>query len=262
MKKKTKKAAIIQEIIFLAAIVVLWQVIYLVGVEGLSIWKAYAMPSPAGVWESFLDLMQDGSLLSAVGYSLLRGAIGYVISLVLGGILGILMNHFRFLHQNLRPLIMGIQTLPSICWVPFSILWFGLTQMAIIFVVVMGSAFSIAIAVDNAISNVPPIYKKAALTMGASQKQIYWKVVFPAALPELIAGMKQGWSFAWRALMSGEVMTTSIGLGQTLITGRNLADINQVMLVMVVIVLVGIFIDQAFFRTVEKRVLRRRGLEI
>lgn len=261
MKKKTKKAAIIQEIIFLAAIVVLWQVIYLVGVEGLSIWKAYAMPSPAGVWESFLDLMQDGSLLSAVGYSLLRGAIGYVISLVLGGILGILMNHFRFLHQNLRPLIMGIQTLPSICWVPFSILWFGLTQMAIIFVVVMGSAFSIAIAVDNAISNVPPIYKKAALTMGASQKQIYWKVVFPAALPELIAGMKQGWSFAWRALMSGEVMTTSIGLGQTLITGRNLADINQVMLVMVVIVLVGIFIDQAFFRTVEKRVLRRRGLE-
>lgn len=156
---------------------------------------------------------------------------------------------------------MGIQTLPSICWVPFSILWFGLSQTAIIFVVVMGSAFSIAIAVDNAINNVPPIYKKAALTMGANQKQVYWKVVFPAALPELIAGMKQGWSFAWRALMSGEVMTTSIGLGQTLITGRNLADINQVMLVMVVIVLVGIFIDQAIFRTVEKRVLRRRGLE-
>ena len=252
MKKRSKKAAVIQEIIFLAAIVVLWQVIYLVGVDGLSIWKSYAMPSPAGVWESFLKLMANGSLLSAIGY---------VISLVLGGILGILMNHFGFLHRNLRPLIMGIQTLPSICWVPFSILWFGLSQTAIIFVVVMGSAFSIAIAVDNAINNVPPIYKKAALTMGANQKQIYWKVVFPAALPELIAGMKQGWSFAWRALMSGEVMTTSIGLGQTLITGRNLADINQVMLVMVVIVLVGIFIDQAIFRTVEKRVLRRRGLE-
>ena len=260
MKKGSKKAAIIQEIVFLAAIVVLWQIIYVVGVDGLSIWKGYAMPSPAGVWESFLDLMEDGSLLTSIGYSLLRGAIGYVISLVLGGILGILMNHFGFLHRNLRPLIMGVQTLPSICWVPFSILWFGLTQTAI-FVVVMGSAFSIAIAVDNAINNVPPIYKKAALTMGANQKQIYWKVVFPAALPELIAGMKQGWSFAWRALMSGEVMTTSIGLGQTLITGRNLADINQVMLVMVVIVLVGIFIDQAIFRTVEKRVLRRRGLE-
>lgn len=261
MKKRSLKTTVIQELLFLAAIVVLWQLIYMVGVDGLSIWKAYAMPSPAGVWESFVDLMSDGSLLSAIGNSLLRGAIGYAISLVLGGILGILMNHFGFLHRNLRPLVMGVQTLPSVCWVPFSILWFGLTQTAIVFVVVMGSAFSISIAVDNAINNVPPIYKKAALTMGANQKQIYRKVVFPACLPELIAGMKQGWSFAWRALMSGEVMTTSIGLGQTLITGRNLADINQVMLVMVVIVLVGIFIDQAIFRTVEKRVLRKRGLE-
>ena len=155
---------------------------------------------------------------------------------------------------------MGIQTLPSICWVPFSILWFGLTQTAIIFVVIMGSAFSMAIAVDNAILNVPPIYKKAALTMGANQKQIYWKVIFPASFPELISGMKQGWSFAWRALMSGEVMTTSIGLGQTLMTGRNLADINQVMLVMVVIVVVGILINQVVFYNVEKRVLKKRGL--
>ena len=155
---------------------------------------------------------------------------------------------------------MGIQTLPSICWVPFSILWFGLTQTAIIFVVIMGSAFSMAIAVDNAILNVPPIYKKAALTMGANQKQIYWKVIFPASLPELISGMKQGWSFAWRALMSGEVMTTSIGLGQTLMTGRNLADINQVMLVMVVILVVGILIDQVVFYNVAKRVLKKRGL--
>ena len=117
-----------------------------------------------------------------------------------------------------------------------------------------------AIAVDNAILNVPPIYKKAALTMGANQKQIYWKVILPASLPELISGMKQGWSFAWRALMSGEVMTTSIGLGQTLMTGRNLADINQVMLVMVVIVVVGILIDQVVFYNVEKRVLKKRGL--
>lgn len=98
--------------------------------------------------------------------------------------------------------------------------------------------------------------------MGATQKQVYWKVIFPASLPELISGIKQGWSFAWRALMSGEVMTTSIGLGQTLITGRNLADINQVMLVMVVIVLVGILIDQVIFRNIEKRVLRKRGFQI
>ncbi len=255
MKKKH-----VTQILFLVAIVVVWQGIYMVGVEGLSLWKAYAMPSPSGVAGSFHRLLADGSLPVAVGNSLLRGAVGYFFSLVFGGILGVLLHHFPFLRQNLRPLIMGIQTLPSICWVPFSILWFGLTQGAIIFVVIMGSAFGVALAVDHAFANVPPLYQKAALTMGAGQKQLYQKVILPAALPELLSGMKQGWSFAWRALMSGEVMTTSIGLGQTLITGRNLADINQVMLVMIVIVVTGVLIDQLVFSTLEKRVLRKRGL--
>ena len=227
--KKIRKSNIAGEILFLFGIIILWQIFYVAGVDGLGIWKAYAMPYPVGVWNSFVEMMKQGTLLAAIGNSLLRGAIGYILSLIIGAVIGILINHFSFLHRNLRPLIMGIQTLPSI-------------------------------AVDNAILNVPPIYKKAALTMGANQKQIYWKVIFPASLPELISGMKQGWSFAWRALMSGEVMTTSIGLGQTLMTGRNLADINQVMLVMVVIVVVGILIDQVVFYNVEKRVLKKRGL--
>lgn len=260
MKKKIFKSKFLQEITFLLGLVLLWQLLYLIGVDLLGIWKPYAMPSPAGVWGSFLKLLGDGTLLTAIGNSLLRGMIGYLISIVLGTALGFLMNHFSYLRRNMRPFVMGIQTLPSVCWVPFSILWFGLTQSAILFVVVMGSAFSIAVAADNAIRNVPPIYKKAALTMGASQKQIYRRVILPAALPELISGLKQGWSFAWRALMSGEVMTTCIGLGQTLITGRNLADINQVMLVMIVIILVGILIDTVFFRTLERRIRQKRGL--
>ena len=121
-------------------------------------------------------------------------------------------------------------------------------------------AFSISISVDNAIKNIQPIYTKAALTMGATKKQMYINVIFPASLPELISGLKQGWSFAWRALMAGEVMTTSIGLGQTLIMGRDLADINQVMLVMVVIVAVGIIIDKCIFSVIENRILKKRGL--
>lgn len=261
MKKNTAlNSKYVSELVFLCALVLLWQFFYILGVDVLSVWKAYAMPSPAGVMESFGTMLANGSLLPAVGYSLLRGFGGYLISIAIGCALGLLMNYFPYLHRNLRPLVMGVQTLPSICWVPFSILWFGLTQQAIIFVVVMGSAFSIAIATENAVRNVPPIYKKAALTMGADSKQIYREVILPASFPELISGLKQGWSFAWRALMSGEVMTTCIGLGQTLITGRNLADINQVMLVMVVIVLIGILIDQMIFGRIEKRVYQKRGL--
>ena len=175
-------------------------------------------------------------------------------------LLGLLIHRFHYLQKNLKPLVLGIQTLPSVCWVPFSILWFGLSTKAILFVVVMGAAFSVAISVDNAIKNVQPIYTKAALTLGANKNQLYHYVIFPACLPELVTGMKQGWSFAWRALMAGEVMTTSVGLGQTLIMGRDLADINQVMLVMLVIVLVGIVIDKCIFSVAERRILSRRGL--
>lgn len=260
-ENKTKKTRdLAGQILFLGLLLLLWQMIYLLGVEALGLWKSYAFPSPCGVVVRFFELMADGSLLKAAGCSLLRGMTGYVLSVIIGSVLGFMIYHFDYLKRNLRPLIMGVQTLPSICWVPFSILWFGLTEKAILFVVIMGSAFSIGVALDNAISNVPPIYKKAALTMGASQRQLYMKVILPACLPELIAGMKQGWSFAWRALMAGEVMTTSISLGQTLITGRNMADINQVMLVMIVIVVIGILVDRLLFGRLEYHVRKKRGL--
>lgn len=247
-------------IIFLILLVAIWQGCYWVGVELFHWWKPYAMPSPIGVAGSFLDLCEGGKLLEATANSLLRGIGGYAIALVVGVALGLLIHRSNYLQKNLKPLVLGIQTLPSVCWVPFSILWFGLSTQAILFVVVMGAAFSIAISVDNAIKNVQPIYTKAALTLGANKKQLYRYVIFPACLPELVTGMKQGWSFAWRALMAGEVMTTSIGLGQTLIMGRDLADINQVMLVMLVIVLVGIIIDKCIFSVAEKRILSKRGL--
>ncbi len=247
-------------LIFLILLVLIWQGFYWVFVDLLEFCRPYSVPSPAGVAERFVELCGDGTLLTATGNSLLRGIVGYAAAVLIGVLLGLLINHFLYLRKNLKPVVLGIQTLPSVCWVPFSILWFGLSTQAIVFVVIMGAAFGIAISVDNAINNVQPIYKKAALTMGASGRQLYLHVILPAALPELVAGLKQGWSFAWRALMAGEVMTTSIGLGQTLIMGRDLADIDQVMLVMLVIVLVGIVIDKCIFSVIERRLLRKRGL--
>ncbi len=247
-------------VIFIVLLIAVWQGFYWLFVDLLEVFKSYSFPSPLGVGERLVELCSDGSLLEATGQSLLRGFAGYAIAVVIGIALGLLINHFSYLQKNLKPIVLGVQTLPSVCWVPFSILWFGLSTQAILFVVVMGSAFGIAISVDNAIKNIDPIYVKAAKTMGAGRRQMYWNVILPASLPELVSGLKQGWSFAWRALMSGEVMTTSIGLGQTLIMGRDLADINQVMLVMLVIVIVGIVIDKCIFSVIEKRLLKKRGL--
>lgn len=255
---KIKKIA--GSVVFAIALVLIWQLLYMAGTEWLGLVKSYAVPNPPGVWNSFVRLIMDGTLILAIGKSILRAFIGFVIAIVIGVIFGIIIINSEYMCRNLKPVILGVQTLPSICWVPFAILWCGLGESAIIFVVVMGSAFSIALALESGVKNVPPIYIKAAQTMGLGSFAMYRKVIFPAALPSFVAGLKQGWSFAWRALMSGEVMSASVGLGYTLILGRDLADINQVMTVMLVIIALGIIIDKGFFSQVENRLLRKRGL--
>lgn len=150
--------------------------------------------------------------------------------------------------------------MPSICWVPFAILWFGLGESSIIFVVVMGSLFSVATTFESSIKNVKPLYIKAARTMGISEKKLFFKVIIPASIPSIVIGMKQSWAFAWRALLSAEVMSATIGLGQLLIMGRNLADINQVVLIMIIIVFIGILFDKLIFSSIEKSVLKKNGM--
>lgn len=251
---------IISSVLFGMGLILIWQSAYFVGVDICKIWKPYAFPSPLGVIESLGDMIKSGSIFWAIISSLRRAVIGFILALVIGSIIGILITNVVFLNRNLKPLLLGVQSLPSICWVPFAILWFGIREKAIIFVVIMGTVFSVSLAVESAIKTIPPLYIKAANTMGASKKDLYCRVIFPAALPQIVSGLKQAWSFAWRALMSGEVMSASIGLGYSLMLGRDMADINQVMAVMIVIILVGILMDRIGFTFWEKRILRKRGL--
>lgn len=256
-----KLRKILGSVLFFIGLIAFWQLLYVVATDWLEWAKPYAVPHPAGVVQSAGTLLANGTLFAAVGKSMLRVLVGFLISLVIGVLFGILIIQSDYFARNLKPLLLGIQTLPSICWVPFAILWFGLNESAIVFVVVMGSVFSISLSVESGIKEVPPIYIKAARTMGVTPGKMYTKVIFPAALPSFVAGMKQAWSFAWRALMSGEVMSASVGLGYTLMIGRDLADINQVMTVMLVIILIGIVIDKGIFSSVENYLLRQRGLK-
>ena len=255
---KLKKLA--GNLFFFLGLILLWQLFYTAACDWLKLIKPYAAPNPSGVVKCLISLTSNGTLLSAVTSSLLRALSGFLIAVLIGMILGALIIRFSYLERNLKPLILGIQTLPSICWVPFAILWFGLTESAIVFVIVMGSAFGIALSIESGIKNIPPIYIKAAQTMGVKPLALYRRVIFPAALPAFISGLKQGWSFAWRALMSGEVMSASVGLGYTLMVGRDLADLNQVMSVMLIIICIGILIDKGIFSLLENHILRQRGL--
>lgn len=261
MKKRNNFKSVIGTIVFYIGVLVLWQIVYVLGTQVFKVWKTYSFPNVKGIVERFVDLVSDGSLQNAVISSLGRGIFGYLMACVIGCLLGTLLIKFAELRKYLKPLLMGIQTLPSVCWVPFAILWFGLGDDAIIFVVIMGSAFSVALSVESSIRNIEPLYMSVAGIMGAKGIKLATKVIIPAALPLLISGFRQGWSFAWRALMSGEVISASVGLGYTLMLGRNLADINQVMLVMIVIIIIGIIMDKVCFSLMESRVLEKRGLK-
>lgn len=192
--------------------------------------------------------------------SVQRIIIGYVVSVLLGVALGLLIGRFKLLDETIGSLMLGLQVLPSICWLPLAILWFGLNEQAIQFVVVMGAFLSIAIATDSGIRNIPPIYVRAAKTMGITGFSLYRRVILPAALPSIITGMKLGWSFAWRSLMAGELLFVSAGLGQLLQVGRELHDIAQVVAVMFIIVAIGLVFDRLIFSKLEKRIRLKWGV--
>jgi sulfonate transport system permease protein len=223
-------------------------------------WPRWLFPDPLAVGRSFAAVLADGRLPAAVARSLGRIMQGYGLSLAIGVPLGMAMARSAFVNASVRPIVLGLQALPSICWLPLAILWFGLSESAILFVVVMGSLLAVAIASDDAVAGVDPVLLRAAGTLGIRGLRFYVGVLLPAALPGVLTGAKLGWSFAWRALMAGELLFVAGGLGQLLQAGRETLDTALVMAVMVAIVIVGVAVDQGLFRILELRVRRRWGL--
>ncbi len=202
-----------------------------------------------------------GSLPAGVLVSLKRLLLGYGVSVLAGLALGCALWRSALLRELLGPIVVGLQALPSICWMPLALLWFGLSESAILFVVIAGSLLSIAVATEGGIRNVPPVYLRAARTMGARGFTLYRRVVVPAALPGIVTGMKLGWVFAWRALMSGELIFVAGGVGQLLRTGQETNDMARVLAVFAVIIALGLAIETLFFARIERRLRERWGTD-
>jgi NitT/TauT family transport system permease protein len=241
---------------FYALLIIAWEVL-----ARMEIWPAYIFPAPSKVVLSIGYGFSDGSYPRAISLSLRRIAIGYGISLVLGISLGVLLGRIQLVQKTLGSLILGLQALPSICWLPLAMLWFGLSDKAIIFVVIMGAVLAISLATADGIRNTPPLFLHAAKTMGAAGFQLYFRVILPAALPSIVSGMKLGWSFAWRSLMAGELLYNGLGIGFLLTMGRELNDMSQVIAVMLMIVLIGLLVDFLIFTPIERTIRERWGLQ-
>jgi NitT/TauT family transport system permease protein len=217
-------------------------------------------PGPLTVAETFGTLATDGRLSEATFKSLRRLMQGYGISVLIGVPIGLFNARSELIRSMAKPLVMGLQGLPSICWLPLAIIWFGLSEVAILFVVVMGSLLSVAIATEDAVRSIQPQLIQVSATLGVRGLRLWFGVLIPAALPGIVVGLKLGWSFAWRALMAGELLFLSGGLGQLLTQGRELMDAAQVMAVMLAIIAIGVTTDRLLFQNAELRIRRRWGL--
>ena len=247
----------VTSVVFFAILVYIWHY-YVQHTSQNSI----LLPDPSAVWDYLVSAARDGTLLQASMVTMRRLLIGYGIGIVIGIPLGLLTARFKTCADTIGVLALGLQTLPSVCWVPLTLLWFGQTESAMLFVVVMGSLWSMVIATDNGVRNVPPIFSRAARTMGAKPIYTLVFVMLPASLPFIVSGMKQGWAFAWRSLMAAEIyvtILTGFGLGQLLENGRDLTAMDQVIGVMIVIIVIGLLADKILFSPWERFLHRRWG---
>jgi NitT/TauT family transport system permease protein len=226
----------------------------------LRIWPPYLFPPPWTVGEALWAGFKDRSFLIGVAATMKRMLIGYSLSVVLGMILGLGVASNEFLEETVGPLLVSLQSLPSVCWVPLAILWFGLTEKAILFVVLMGCILSVTIAMEDGRKQMPKIYTMAGRNLGASRFRLFWYVMLPASLPYIISGLKQGWAFGWRSLIQAEMIFLTLGLGQLLMMGRDLNDMSQVIAVMLMIIALGYLVNRVVFRTMERALQSRWGL--
>ena len=226
----------------------------------LKIWPPYLFPTPWGVAQELYYGFSDHSYWIAIAVSMRRVLIGYAISVVAGMILGLGVASNKFLEETMGGLLVSLQSLPSICWWPLALLWFGLNQNAILFVVIMGSLLSVTLAMEDGRKQMPKIYGMAGRNLGARGFQLFWHVLLPASLPFVVSGLKQGWAFAWRSLITAEMLYVSLGLGQVLMMGRETSNMNAVIAVMILIVALGYVVNRLVFRTMERALQTRWGL--
>ncbi len=243
-------------LLFIAVFLGFWQFIFL-----LKIFPTISLPSPLLVTESFVELIQNMSLIISIGITMYRLLIGFVTSIIIGLMVGLLMVKFSGFGKTMGSFAVGLQTFPSVAWVPFAILFIGLNDVGILFVVVLSSTFSIMTSIYSGFRNIPPIYLRAANNMGAKGLSLFRYVMIPAATPTILVGIKQSWSFAWHALIGAEIlMAASVGLGHILLVGREFQIMEQTIASMITIFLIGWVFDRIIFSKLEDKVRDKWGL--
>ena len=254
--KKVDIQSLVDTFLFIAVFSGIWQLIVL-----LKIFPTVSLPSPVMVGQSFIQLFENFTLISAIEMTFYRLVIGFSISIIIGLAMGLVMTKFPMFGKTMSSFAVGLQTFPSVAWIPFAILLIGLSDFGILFVVILSSTFSIMTSIYGGLRNIPPLYIKAAKNMGANGFSLFRYVMIPAATPSILVGIKQAWSFAWHALIGAEIlMAASVGLGHVLLVGREFQAMDQTIAAMITIFIIGWVFDKVIFSKIEERVREKWGL--
>ncbi|WP_144450601.1 ABC transporter permease [Halalkalibacter nanhaiisediminis] len=245
-----------RRILFIAILAAIWEVTSRSG-----IYPTFMFPPLTQVFETLFRGLIDGQILEAIFNSLGRLAVGFLIAITLGIFFGYLIWRFKFVDDTLGFLITALQSIPSIVWFPLAIVWFGLNNTAILFIVTIGATWTMTVSASTGFKNVPNLYQRVGKTLGSSGFHFVRTVIFPASIPHIITGLRIAWAFAWRALMAGELLGAGQGLGQLLEMGRALGRMDLVISVMIVIAVVGTIMDNAVFLRLERRVQEKWGIK-
>lgn len=246
----------IQRFLFLSLFLLGWQL-----TVASNLYPTYLLPSPLDVAKTIIWGFAKQNYFLVIISSLKRICIGYLLAIIFGFFAGLALARYKFLDNALGVFLTSLQSIPSVAWVPLSLLWFGVSESAVLFIVVLEAFIPCALGVRSGALMIPREIVRAGLTLGARSLDLYIRVIFPAIIPQLVSSLRLSWAFAWRALIAGELFVSGYGIGQTLEIGRSLADMSQVLAMILVIAILGYFTDNICFRSLEKQVNKSWGLQ-
>lgn len=245
----------LHRVIFFALLIAFWQ-----SVTSLGIYPKYLLPSPLDVFETLVWGFLQADYAMVILQSLRRVVMGYVLAVFVGVFAGLAIARYKALDNTLGASLTALQSIPSVAWVPLALLWFGISEAAALFIVVLEAFIPCALGVRTGVLTIPKEIIRAAQCLGSRHVDLYVRVIFPAIIPQLVSSLRLSWAFAWRALIAGELFITGLGIGQTLELGRSLADMSQVLSMILIVAILGFLTDNVFFRAVEKKVNSIWGL--
>lgn len=245
----------LRRIVFIGILAAIWEV-----TSRLSDLPDFMFPSLTQVLTTLFNGLVTGQILNAIGASLGRLLLGFSIAIIIGLTLGYLIWRYKLIEDTLGFLVTALQSIPSIVWFPLAIIWFGLNDFAILFIVTIGATWTMTVNATSGFKNVPVLYQRVAKSLGSGGLHFLRTVILPASVPQLISGLRIAWAFSWRALMAGELLGAGTGLGQLLEAGRALGQMDLVISVMIIIGVIGTIIDNVVFTRLERNVERKWGI--